>query len=64
MEPTEAQFLVFNALDTLALINYDLYDRARGSWYIDTPSPVLPRSVILPSGEVVPFEWVQDDDEN
>lgn len=63
MEPTEEQFLVFNALDTLALINYDFYDRERGNWYIDTPSPALPRSVILPSGEVIPFEWVQSYDD-
>lgn len=63
MEPTEEQFLVFNALDTLALTEGHFYDGGRGNWYIQTPSPVLPRSIILPNGEIVPFEFVQEYDE-
>ncbi len=63
MEQTEAQFLVFNALDTLALVEQHFYDRNRGNWYIITPSSVLPISVILPSGEISPMEFVQEYDD-
>jgi hypothetical protein len=63
VEPTEEQFLVFNALDTLALILGDFYDERQGNWYIQTPSQILPLSVILPNGEIVPFEFVQDYDQ-
>ncbi|PSF38131.1 hypothetical protein C7H19_06580 [Aphanothece hegewaldii CCALA 016] len=62
MEPTEEQFLVFNALETLALIQGSLYDERRGYWYILTLSPILPISIILPSGEIVPLQFVQDDE--
>jgi hypothetical protein len=63
VEPTEEQFLVFNALDTLALVQGDFYNERTGNWYIQTPSSILPLSVILPNGEVVPFEFVQDYDQ-
>jgi hypothetical protein len=62
VEPTEEQFLVFNALDTLALILGDFYDERQSNWYIQTPSQILPLSVIVPNGEIVPFEFVQDYD--
>lgn len=62
MEPTEAQFLVFNALDTLAIILYSFYNPSSGIWYIETLSPILPTSVIVPDGEIVPFEFVQNYD--
>jgi hypothetical protein len=58
-EPTEAQFLVVNALETLGLISYQFYNRERGVWFIETPSPLIPLTVILPNGDVYPFEWVQ-----
>lgn len=62
MESTEEQFLVFNALETLALIQGSLYDERRGYWYIQTLSTVLPISIILPDGEIVPLTFVQDDE--
>ena len=41
MEPTEAQFLVFNALETLAIVLYSFYDPSSGIWYIETPEIFL-----------------------
>lgn len=63
MEPTEEQFLVFNALETLAIVLYSFYNSISGLWYLETLSPTLPISVILPNGEIVPFEFVQDYDQ-
>lgn len=60
MEPTEEQFLVFNALETLALITHGFYSSANGYWYIETLSPILPIAVILPDGEIVPFEFTRE----
>ncbi|MBD2022662.1 hypothetical protein H6F43_20985 [Leptolyngbya sp. FACHB-36] len=57
MEPTETQFLVVNALQTLNLLEYDFYDVDSGDWYISTPSAVLPIAIILPNGDVVPTGW-------
>ena len=59
MEPTEAQYLVLNALDTLGLLEYNFYDEEDGIWYVETPSPVLPISKILQDGEITPIipEW-------
>jgi hypothetical protein len=54
VEPTEAQYLILNALETLGLIVYSLYDPDRGVWYIATPSLVLPIARILPDGEIAP----------
>ncbi len=56
MEPSEAQYLVINALDTLNLLGNNFYDEDRGIWYIETPSLVLPISKILQNGEIVPIE--------
>lgn len=53
MEPTEAQYLVINALETLDLLQQRAFDRDTGNWYIRTPSPVLPIAMILPSGDIV-----------
>ena len=57
MEPTEEQYLILNALETLNLIEYDFYDSENGDWYIATPSPILPISIILPNGEIIPTLW-------
>jgi hypothetical protein len=57
VEPTESQYLVLNALQTLDLIEYEFYDRDSGNWYIATPSPILPIAVVLPNGEIVPTNW-------
>jgi hypothetical protein len=57
VEPTEVQYLIINALETLELLQWKLYDEATGSWHIQTPSPVLPLASILQNGDVVPFGW-------
>lgn len=57
MEPTESQYLIINALQTLGLLEYDFYDQDRGEWYIATPSTVLPISMILLNGDIVPPNW-------
>ncbi|MCL1465531.1 hypothetical protein [Argonema galeatum] len=40
-EPTEEQYLVINALDTLGLLIENRYDEDIGVWYIFSPSQVL-----------------------
>lgn len=60
MEPTESQYLIINALQTLNLLEYDIYDQDRGEWYIATPSPVLPISIILQNGDIVPTNWTSE----
>lgn len=57
MEPTESQYLIINALQTLDLLEYDFYDQDRGEWYIATPSSLLPVSIILQNGDIVPTNW-------
>ena len=57
MQPTEFQYLVINALQTLELLDYEFYDEDSGDWYIATSSTILPISVILPNGEIVPTNW-------
>lgn len=64
MERSDEQYLIFNALETLGFIEYDLYDLDTGNWYIETPSTILPRAIITQAGEVYPTEWVQDYDAN
>jgi hypothetical protein len=57
VEPTEIQYLVINSLETLGLVQENIYDQRTGRWYINTPSAVLPLAMILPGGEVVPVWW-------
>ena len=57
MEPTEEQYLILNALETLNLIEYDFYDSENGDWYIATPDAILPISIVLPNGEIIPTRW-------
>ena len=57
MEPREEQFLVFNALETLEIVLYSLYDEDDGSWYISTLSPTLPVAKILPNGDITPVNF-------
>ncbi len=64
MEPSEAQYLIITALDTLGFLIYHLYDRETGNWYIETSSNVLQRSVILQTGDIYPTDWVQNYDSN
>ena len=60
MEPSESQYLIINALQTLNLLEYDLYDQDRGEWYIATLSLVLPVSIILQNGDIVPTNWTSE----
>lgn len=57
MEPTEEQYLIINALDTLGLLGSNFYDLEEGAWYIETPSPALPIAKILPDGEIISITW-------
>lgn len=57
MEPTEAQYLILNALETLELLGSHFYDRNSGNWYIQTLSPALPYSMLLQNGDIVPITW-------
>jgi hypothetical protein len=63
MEPSEEQYLVINALETLELLLWRLYDEEKGFWYIKTPSPILSSAVVLQNGEVVPIEFIREDEE-
>lgn len=56
MEPTEEQFLVINALETLKFLLSDVYDDDTGIWYIETLSPVLKYAQIMPDGEITVVE--------
>ncbi|MDF5706610.1 MAG: hypothetical protein PUP90_02730 [Nostoc sp. S4] len=57
MEPSEAQYLIMNALTTIDLLGNTFYDEDSGNWYINTPSPVLPIAMILQNGDIVPTTW-------
>lgn len=57
MEPSEAQYLIINALETLELLEWRLYDEETGYWRIQTPS-LVPVAYILVNGDIVPTEWV------
>lgn len=60
MEPTEAQYLILNALETLDLLQFKLYDENTGSWLLITPSLVLPRAYLLQNGDIVPGKWLSE----
>jgi len=55
VEPSEEQYLIINALDTLELLGYNFYDGNTGVWYIETPSPMLPISKIFQNGDISPI---------
>lgn len=57
MEPTEEQYLILNALETLGLLEHNFYDEDDGSWYIRTPSPILPIARLLPNGDITPVNF-------
>ncbi len=46
-----------NALVTLDLLEANFYDEDTGDWYIHTPSPVLPNSIIRQNGDIAPIDW-------
>jgi hypothetical protein len=64
VEPSEAQYLIINALQTLELMTYNTYEQDRGLWFIATLSRILPVAVITQNREIFPIEWVQGDDNN
>ena len=57
MEPSELQYSIVNALETLELLQNSFYDEGSGNWYVNTSSSVLPIAIILQSGDVVPPNW-------
>ena len=46
MPSSGVQYLIINALETLDLLIWRIYDEEKGFWYIETLSPVLPRAAI------------------
>lgn len=60
MEPTEAQYLIINALETLELLQFRLYDESTGDWIIITPSIVLPVASLKQNGDIIPREWISE----
>lgn len=57
VEKTEAQYLIFNALEALGLVRRDFYDDdMTGIWYLETVSLTLPISRLMPDGEILPLE--------
>ncbi|HEY9781480.1 MAG TPA: hypothetical protein V6D09_15245 [Leptolyngbyaceae cyanobacterium] len=60
MEPTEEQYLILNALETLDLLLFRLYDEEEGFWILITPSTVLPRSYLLQNGDIVSEEGMSE----
>jgi hypothetical protein len=62
MEPTEAQYLVVNALQTLDLLFNSVYDEDTGIWYIETPSPALSLACLMNDGEIQPVELQTNDE--
>lgn len=39
---------------------FDLGYLEKGEWYIATSSPVLPISIILQNGDIVPTNWTSE----
>ncbi len=60
VEPSEAQYLILNALDTLELLSNAVYDEDTGIWVIETPSNVLPYARLLQNSDIVPIKWVSE----
>jgi hypothetical protein len=57
MEPSETQYLLINALETLELLQMSFYDEGSGNWYINTVSLLLPIAIVLRNGDIVPTHW-------
>ncbi len=56
MEQTEAQYLVYNALETLGFVQRDIYDWTTGVWYVETHGRLLPFCRLMPDGEILQLE--------
>jgi hypothetical protein len=59
-EPTEEQYLVVNALETLELLIENRYDPTSGVWYIFTSSPIMPLAMLRQNGEISPIEPISE----
>jgi hypothetical protein len=60
VEPSEAQYLILNALETLELLSDYRYDEDTGIFYIITLSPVLPLAMLRHDGDITPVEPVSE----
>lgn len=60
MEPTEEEYLILNALDTLGLLRDYRYDEDMGIFIIITPSLVLPLAMLRQDGEITPIEPISE----
>jgi hypothetical protein len=60
VEPTEAQYVVLNALETLGLLAGMFYDQDKGFWYITTPSLVLPTALYYKMAKLPPISWASE----
>lgn len=60
MEPSESQYLIINALETLDLLRNGRYDEDTGIWYIYTPSFILPFAMLRQNGDITPIEPVSE----
>lgn len=60
MEPTEEQYLILNALDTLDLVIDNRYDEDTGLWYIYTFSQVLPFAMLRQNGDITSIQPVSE----
>lgn len=56
MEPTEEQYLILNALETLAILIDYRYDEETGLFFIRTISPILPLSILGRDGDILSIE--------
>jgi hypothetical protein len=54
MLPSDEQRLVFRALTVLELIIREDYDEESGIWVLETLSPVMPFSLLLRNGDLMP----------
>jgi hypothetical protein len=60
IEPTEEQYIVVNALETLGLLIENRYDQESGLWYLYTLSPLVPFSVLMQNGEITTIEPMEE----
>lgn len=60
MEPTQEQYLILNALETLEILRDYRYDEDTGVFYIITLSPVLPLAMLQPDGDITPVEPITE----
>ncbi len=57
MKPTDTQYLIFQALNSLMLIRLDAFDTDTGIWHIWVLSPATNIAKILPNGAIELMEY-------